>query len=996
MGIFDVFKKKNVNNGQQGIVNNVVLSEKDVLINKIGTAAIDDFCNKYFLNTDALTIDFLKKIDSSREVLDFLCNNYISSDSVKKIINGIYTLKEASSNYEYDTLKYPILFKEEDRERLSLLNKDIDVSGEYASVEMDNLDIGNLSLNKSYNRVISSYFNGIDIKKEEVKLLDVELGSVYSSSDVNVLFPVEKVYYNTDFSYCIDSEVNVNDKMIVIISLDKFISLTDEEIKAFGKCNFVLKEDVKKLTQINDKFNSFNNLDSLSNGNNKDDEIIKVNHLLFVIDNSNLDVNKKKYFRYEISKYYHKGDMYFVNDIVDRVKELVNDTDIRRLSLIFDNLSYEEKTQNIESVAYDMAVFIGSINNIDIIETSVLLDRVCALSEEERSIVLSDAKIRERLCKGILDNCRNDIYAYFDRLKLRLSVVDIMSLIDVKLLKKHFVGDLKYDEYKIFSSLCQNNEDTRKIVSYVLNDDKLFEEFFNQSSNFYSVLGCLDGELLKDVLFKLREKGMSDKCYDFVPCLSFEAQKYLIDEKLDDDFIAYLVPKLRPEAINYFFVNDKRSNYLFNNFNITSMAENGVIFNDEVLKSDKFFDSLKGKSLIDFRNNINVVEMNNLPEYIESKIGKYYDELLASYDESSGMFREYLEIMNNPDDFRSYSKFNDYIMDDEAFDISRMIRGNNNDNCASKFKTLTSKKISEIVVDGLFSDNYYNVCSNIWEMFRFNSKLSLEERVLDKDKEEFYQLILDFDKTSCGDKIKLYRELKDKNINLMFYEDLRKLKDKSYDMIKSSLFNAGNSELDKELSDKYGTMIYDMRGKDFFMLVRSMAGHRDDVGVERACYSIISNDNTRVFTGGSATIYGYNSFENDRVLHMFEQDSFSADSRNDSLSSGSKRVNRIMTAEELANGSSWYSEVQLVNLKKEENVYTAKKPDFIVVYDEPSEINIAESKARGIPIVIIRRQALERDKKVDISMSGRPTDEIKDAIYINSFYDERDYGKKNR
>lgn len=1000
MGIFDVFKKKKVILEDENVTASITkrnITEREELINKIGIDEINKFCNRFFLSLEELSMEFLKRLDSSKETLDFLCDSYISFNSIRKIISGTYTLVDASGNYEYDTLKYPVLFREEDRKRLILLNNSIDISSDsYASVEMDNLDMSNLSLNDSYNNVIRSYFGGIDLVKDEKKILSVKLDNVYSSSAVNVLFPVEKVYYNADFSYCIDSEVSVNDKMIVVISLDKFISLTDDEIRVFEKCSFVLKEDTKKVNELSGKLNRTNSIDGLSNSDSVNDEIVKVNHLLFVIDNSNLDVNKKKYLRYEVSKYYHKGNMYFINNIADEVREIVNDTDIRRLSLIFDNLSYEEKTRNIEEISYDMAVFIGSISNIDTVDISVLLNMICGLSEEDRGIVLSDVKIKNRLCKGILDECNSDIYAYFDRLKHRLSVVEILSLIDVKLLKEHFVGDLKYNEYKVFSSLCQSSYDTRKVVSYVLNDDELFEEFFNQSTNFYSGLGCLEGELLKDVLFKLREKGMNDKCYDFVSCLSLETQKYLIDEKLDDGFIAYLVPKFKLEAINYFFANDKRSDYLFNKFNITSMAENGVLFNDEVLKSDKFFDSLKSKSLIDFRNNINVVEMNNLPEYIESKIGKYYDELLSSYDETSGMFREYLKIMDNPDNFRSYSKFNDYIMDDEAYDISRTIRGKNNDNSASMFKTLTSKKISEIVVDGLFSDNYYNVCSNIREMFRFNSKLSSEERVLDKDKEEFYQLILDFDKSSCSDKIKLYRELKDKNINLMFYEDLRKLKDKSYDMIKSSLFNANNSELDKELSDKYGTMVYDMRDKDFFMLVRSEKRHYDESMLRRNCYSIISNDNTSVYTDGSANIYGYNSFENDRVLHMFEGDSFSADSRNDDLSSGSKRVNRIMTAKELANGDSWYSEVQLVNLKKEGDIYTAKKPDFIVAYDEPSEENIAESKARGIPIVIIRRQKLEKDKMVDISISGNPIDVMKDDVYIDSSYEEVKIGKKNR
>jgi len=64
-------------------------------------------------------------------------------------------------------------------------------------------------------------------------------------------------------------------------------------------------------------------------------------------------------------------------------------------------------------------------------------------------------------------------------------------------------------------------------------------------------------------------------------------------------------------------------------------------------------------------------------------------------------------------------------------------------------------------------------------------------------------MILNIDNVPCTDKIKLYRELKDKNINLMFYEDLRKLKDKSYNLIKSELFDFKNNgdSYNEELSN---------------------------------------------------------------------------------------------------------------------------------------------------------------------------------------------------
>ena len=101
-----------------------------------------------------------------------------------------------------------------------------------------------------------------------------------------------------------------------------------------------------------------------------------------------------------------------------------------------------------------------------------------------------------------------------------------------------------------------------------------------------------------------------------------------------------------------------------------------------------------------------------------------------------------------------------------------------------------------------------------------------------------------------------------------------------------------------------------------------------------------------------------------------------------------------MTPEELANGSSWYSEIQLVNIKdsNSKDTYFAKKPDFIVVYNKPSEENIRESKERDIPIVIINEQRLKDDKKIDIDKNMG----MYDDIYINNSYDEENSDRKVR
>ena len=300
-----------------------------------------------------------------------------------------------------------------------------------------------------------------------------------------------------------------------------------------------------------------------------------------------------------------------------------------------------------------------------------------------------------------------------------------------------------------------------------------------------------------------------------------------------------------------------------------------------------------------------------------------------------------------------------------------------------------NRKISEVVVDALFCDNIYNVWLNIKEMLRYNSKLDAEDKVLDNDKIDFYQMILNFDKISCEDKINLFNKLYDKNISVSFYDDLRKLKDISYDMIKKDLIDLSKCDDKLVSNDIDDVKVYDLRDSKYTMLVRMQGIYKDKSNNRRNCYSIISDENSDTYGHGEGgIIYGYNSFDNDTVIHMLEQDAFSGDVYS-SNTAVSRYVNRIMTSKELVNGSNWYSEIELVNLQNKNKEYNIKKPDFIVVYDEIRDKDIMESKRLNIPIVIIKMTRLKNENKVDTGF-----DNERDK-YIDDSYSEKT-GKKLR
>lgn len=998
MELLNKLKRSNTEINTNKNEDNIKLLERRTLINKIGVNKITLFCDRYCLKYEDLSIDFLRKLISSEELLNYLNSAFLTINDIKKMNDGTFSLNDVEG--QYDILEFPILFSGFEREKVLLLNKDISVlPGNYISVQMDNLDLNNLSPGENYDIIIPSYFGDVNIKKQTKKILPVELNDMYSISKINILYPCDNIFYCVDrFSYCITEKINLDSNTIIIISLDKFKELTKLQVENLNGCMILLAEDIVKNDIL---YNSFanksvdNNFPTL-NSDSFDDEIVKINHLLFIVDNSVLEDNRKKYFKYWIKKYSRNNQLpHHIYEIIDKLTKEIGINKIKMLSNKFDDLEYNDKIKDFEFENYDISTFLGEFKNIDTAYLSFLINAIAKLNTEERKVVLNDPEIKNRLGNKILSECGNNIYGYFGKIKLKLSVTEILSLFDVEMIRNNFTGDRKSLEYRVFASLCESDDEVIEVIKYLLNNNEMFIEFFNQCDNFCSSFDCLSGDMLKKVLYRLKENKMTSDCYDFVFGLSLETQKYLIDEKLDDDIIAIIVPRFKTQAITYFFESDSRSNYLFKKMCIASLIGSDVIFNNDVLRSKDFFDMLKNKSFVDFRTNINNVEVNNLPEFIEKHLKEYYEELFNNYDEESKMFKEYTEIINNSEAYINYSKFNNYILDDEAFQILNSLENTNKSVRIEKLKNLTNKKISEITVDALFADNIYNVWINIKEMIRFNGKLPENKKILDNDKIKVYEMILNIDNVSCTDKIKLYHSLKEKNISTMFYEDVRRLKDASYNLIKSKMFTLKGNFCDSELSNEYGMPIYDMRDKSFFMLVRSESKHKDKDMWRRNCYSIISNDNTSVYSHGTITIYGYNSFENDRVLHMFEGDAYSED---ESKYFGNReKINRIMTPEELVNSSRWYSEVQLVNLKDEcaNKLYIAKKPDFIVVYDAPDKESIEESMKRNIPIVIIKRQVLEKNNKINIGNSDYFLDGDED-IYINSSYDEKDISKKIR
>ena len=645
-------------------------------------------------------------------------------------------------------------------------------------------------------------------------------------------------------------------------------------------------------------------------------------------------------------------------------------------------IKLEEKHINEQDIINDI------ITNIDTIMPQEIINKGTILSPSNKANLLTNPLIKEKLTPYILEQYVND--TSLKKLKQKLTVSEIMSLLDLQSINEFYnrcIFEYKnsFEKYKIFSYLCTNKKESIALVNYLLTNNELFLEFIINITFYKDVFNYIDTELILKIILKLYSLNNEKYLYFFVTYLNVDTQKELIDANLDDNLLVNITGYLKPESIKYLFFSDKRINYLFPKINIMELIKNDTIFPNEILNNKKFFNMLKTNSLVIFRKTINNLEKNNLPEPIENHINKYYEELINSYNEEYDMFNDYVYIINLIHRLNKTVNFNSYILDREASIIYNNYLNNKELNIINEYKKLTSLKLSEIIIDYLFQDNIYNVWFNIKEMFRFNDKFHL----LDLNKEEFYTTILNFDELSNKDKIKFYHTYKNENINLMFYEDLRSTKDKSYEFINNQLFNYNNYNINLKLSLKYKTNIYDLRDQEFFMLVRGEKCHQETTSSLRNCYSIISNENTSVFGSGTITIYGYNNIDVDRVLHVYESDSYSLDLNEKKVISRIK-VNRIMTPKELCNGSSWYSEIQIINQKDANGFYAAKRPDYIVAINYINQEDVYESKRLNIPIVLIKKQLLEKNKMIDVKL-------IKDEEeYIDEYAQEIYHGKIHR
>lgn len=636
--------------------------------------------------------------------------------------------------------------------------------------------------------------------------------------------------------------------------------------------------------------------------------------------------------------------------------------------------------EEIPKSKFSVNLFLEQFDNLDSITSFDFLNYVVTLNDEEKKQVLSNEVVIKKL-QGLLKESAKDEYPYYEKFMKALNVEDIFKIFDVYFIKNYYRNNSNQNQYRFFYTLVE--KDVNKTVTYLLNDDEYFLEFVKDMTR-YSFTN-LDYSLLVKIIKKIEERNLE---VDFFILKSIKEsdQFKLLKEEFSNDMLFRIVLNLSKDVQQFFYLNDSRFNYLYDKFDIFNLIANGYKFKLDVIEQQEFFDKFKSTSLVQFRTNINLFELNQPNIFLEDKIIRYEKELIESYDLNSGLFKQYKYLLENIyllDDRNFIYKGIDFFYDTQInYEIRNFIGYDDNDKIFIKDKEgivkylqeVSKRKLNEVIVDFLFQDNIYNVFLNIKEMIRYSEGLIENEKVLDEKQFNFYKTILNLDHLNKEKIIEIYNKFKDKNIALTFYDDLQKVKNRCYDKIKSELFQpekmVGNEN--KELTSKHGVTIYDLRDKEYVILARCLnSKYTQNTHNKRDCYTLLSNENSNVFYR-DGYIYGYSGFDNDCILHMFEGDAYSGDINRSRSSISSDRVNRIMTSREIVTNSYMYSEVQIVNKDSEANngMFETLRPSFLIVYDEISENIVEEAKRRNIPICIINRN-LDRTLEGKIPFNDR-------------------------
>lgn len=554
----------------------------------------------------------------------------------------------------------------------------------------------------------------------------------------------------------------------------------------------------------------------------------------------------------------------------------------------------------------------------------------------------------------------NALISYNDKWKVYKYLCDTLGVDEIfNIFGNDNIVKLFQDKYGYRFMVSLFKKDLHAFFNNLFADYRLLNSFIENWHNFYSETVTFDYDIVNSLIEYAFKNNLENNIQYY---FNNDVNVKLLESNLDDNIKILIINNAFDENIIEQYLG---TDLVLNNLDLIGdyvlFGENRKL-PDNLLHSKQFFDKITSNNSVGFRYHVNMV-LNSNPSYdLYSKI-KTHEDRLINLVNSNKIFNDLDFILTTDDCFEAISGLKHKLHIDKELLVSKWgLIPRNNDGTVSYDDKLfflqkyTNYILSELIVDYLFEDNIYNVWLNIKEIMSYYEK----RPIISKEHFQFYQYILDIDNMSIENKLKLYNTFKDMNVNLLFYEDIKKMKLDSYQHINEDIIKLDDikSKKNKILSFKYHTDVIDLRGSKFKMLVRVMSGFYSTNCNNQDCYSLIGDENTNVVDGN--IVYGYDNVDPEKIVNVYESDSFSS-SNISNISSCTPYVNRIMTSDEIITNDYCHSEINVMNSEISFGKYEVLKPSYIVCFDEVDEASIRESKNTSLPIVLVKHNHMNID-----------------------------------
>ena len=425
---------------------------------------------------------------------------------------------------------------------------------------------------------------------------------------------------------------------------------------------------------------------------------------------------------------------------------------------------------------------------------------------------------------------------------------------------------------------------------------------------------------------------------------------------------------------------EKAQNIILNYdcYTILSFVTNKIYFPANITSNKKFQETILNiEDITTYRFFMDQLEQNNsLAAYEIDKIKeKIYDKEVEKY--SDGLFLITKKIVNLYDKKENYSLLLTDNM--KKYIIKEMI--NNSKNMHDVFYKYDTLKMRNILIDRYFKDIPLNFLKNLNVMIQYND--SLNNKILDEKRTKIYKKILNFENLNYDERKELYYVCaKYENLAELFYDDYRKCRDNTYNNLIDLAINPKKmyNLLSIEKTKKYGVPIYELNGENFYAFVHITGPYKYNPNFyveawkeglyDSVSLSFIGNNNITTFGDPKESIaFGFSKLDYKRIIHLRNSDSFSNYNSMDDCFSD--YIQKMYTPANLIKETRGYNEI--VYQEKSRNIkLDTIVPDYVMCYDEVTDIDINVAKYYNLPIVLINTKKYKfNNKTIDVSESEK-------------------------